>query len=64
MFTRSLWDFKEPTHYSRIVGEGVPGVVAVPFSLAEVAGFAVMSLKRLMVYEAISQKDFAYRCNM
>ena len=48
----SLWDVKEPTHYSRRVGDGVRGVVAVLFSPAEVAGLAVMSLKRLMVYEA------------
>ena len=28
MFT-ILWDIKEPTHYSKIVGHEVPGVVAV-----------------------------------
>ena len=25
----SMWDVKEPTHYSRRIGLGVPGVVAV-----------------------------------
>ena len=29
MFISSLWDVKEPTHYSRRVGDDVPGVVAV-----------------------------------
>ena len=29
MFISSLWDVKEPTHYSRRVGDEVPGVVAV-----------------------------------
>ena len=52
MFISSLWDVKEPTHYSRRVGDIVPGVVAVLFFTAEVAGLAVMSLKRLAVYEA------------
>ena len=62
MFISFPWDVKEPTHYSRRAGDKVPGVVAVLFSPAEVAGLAVMSLKRLMVYEAttaetaISQK--------
>ena len=51
MFISSLWDVKEPTHYSRRVGNEVPGVVAVLFSPVEVAGLAVMSLKRLVVYE-------------
>ena len=37
---------------SRRVGDKVPGVVAVLFSPAEVAGLAVMSLKRLVMYEA------------
>ena len=55
---------KEPTHYSRRVGDGVPGAVAVLFSPAEVAGLAVMSLKWLMVLlwaeTAIkSKRDFA-----
>ena len=48
----SLWDVKEPTRYLKTVGDEVPGVVAVLFSPAEVAGLAVMSLKRLVVYEA------------
>ena len=52
MFISSLWDVKVPKHYSRRVGDKVPGVVAVLFSPAEVAGLAVMSLKRLVVYEA------------
>ena len=52
MFISSLWDVKEPKHYSRRVGEKVSGVVAVLFSPAEVAGMVVMSLKRLVVYEA------------
>ena len=46
MFIRFLWDVKEATHYSKRVGDGVPGVVAVQFSPAEVG------LKRLTVYEA------------
>ena len=29
MLTSSLWEVKEPTHYLRIVGDEVPGVVAV-----------------------------------
>ena len=27
---KQLWDVKEPTHYSKIVGHGVPGVVVWP----------------------------------
>ena len=53
MFISSLWDVKEPKHYSRRVGDKVPGVVALLFCPAGVAGLAVMSLKRLIkVYEA------------
>ena len=29
MFTSSMWDVKEPTHYSKRVEYEVPGVVAV-----------------------------------
>ena len=29
MFINSMWDIKEPTHYSKRVGHEVPGVVAV-----------------------------------
>ena len=29
MFISSMWDFKEPTHYSRRVGHEVPDVAAV-----------------------------------
>ena len=29
MFISSLWDVKKPTHYSRRVGDEVPGVVSV-----------------------------------
>ena len=29
MLISSIWDIKEPTHYSRRVGHEVPGVVAV-----------------------------------
>ena len=29
MFISSLWDFKEPTHYSKRAGHEVPSVVAV-----------------------------------
>ena len=32
MFISSLWNVKEPKHYSRRVGDKVPGVVAVLFS--------------------------------
>ena len=46
MFISSLWNIKEPKHYSRRVGD------KVLFSPAEVASLAVMSLKRLVVYEA------------
>ena len=46
MFISCLWDVKEPTHYSKRVGDKVPGVVAVLFSPAEVAGLAVVSLKK------------------
>ena len=46
LLTSSLRDVKEPTHYSRRVGDKVTGVLAVLFSPAEVAGLAVMSLKR------------------
>ena len=28
MFISSMWDVKEPTHYSKRVGYEVPGVVA------------------------------------
>ena len=56
MFVSSLWDVKDPKHYSRRVGGKVPGVVAVLFSPAEVAGSAVMSLKRLLVFE-VKQKQ-------
>ena len=52
MFISSLWDVEGPTHYSRRVGDEVPRVVDVPFAPAEVAGSAVMSLKRLELYEA------------
>ena len=52
MFISSLWDVKEPMHYSRRVDDVFPGVVAVLFSPSEVAGLAVMSLNRLVVYEA------------
>ena len=52
MFINFLWDVKEPTLYSIRLGDVVPGVVAVLFSPAEVAGLAVMSLKRVTVYEA------------
>ena len=49
MFISSLWDVKEPTHYSIRVGDVVPGVVAALFSPAEVASLAVIYLKRLTV---------------
>ena len=29
MFISSMWDVKEPTHYSKSVGHEVPGVVDV-----------------------------------
>ena len=29
MFISSMWDVKEPTHYSKRVGHEVPGAVAV-----------------------------------
>ena len=29
MFISSMWDVREPTHYSKRVGQEVPGAVAV-----------------------------------
>ena len=29
MFISSMWDVKEPTHYSKRVGHEIPGVVGV-----------------------------------
>ena len=29
MFISSMWDVKEPTHYSKRVGHEVPGIVTV-----------------------------------
>ena len=29
MFISSMWDLKEPTHFSKRVGHVVPGVVAI-----------------------------------
>ena len=52
MLISSLWDIKKPTHYPIKEGDVVPGVVAVLFSPAEVAGSAVMSINRLTVNEA------------
>ena len=52
IFISSLWDVKEPRHYSKRVGDKVFGVVAVLFSPAEVVCLVVMSLKRLVLYEA------------
>ena len=52
IFISSLWDVKEPKHYLRRVGDKVSGVVSVLFSPAEVACLVVMSLKRLVLYEA------------
>ena len=52
IFISSLWDVKEPKHYSRRVGDKVSGVVAVLFSPEEVACLVVMFLKRLVLYEA------------
>ena len=69
-FISSLSDVKEPTHYSRRVGDEVPSVVTVLFSPVEVAGMVMMSLKRLMVYENLSRnnhktkRDFAGCWNM
>ena len=51
MFISSLWGIKEPAHYPIRVGDVVPGLVAVRFFPAELAALAVMSLKRLTVYE-------------
>ena len=44
MIISSLWYVKEPTHYSIRVGDVVPGVVAVLFSPAEVAGLKTLSV--------------------
>ena len=54
-YISSLWDVKEPTHYSRTVGDEVPGVVAVlcEYVLSSRSGRpGVMSLKRFLMYEA------------
>ena len=68
MFISSLCDVKKPTHYTRRVGDEVPGVVAVlcEYVFSSKSGrLGVMSLKRLEVCEvtkaktAISQKDTA-----
>ena len=42
MFISSLWDVEEPPHYSRRVGDEVPGVVAV---LVSPAGLAVRCMR-------------------
>ena len=52
MFTSSLWDVKEPIHYSKRVGDEVPGVVDVLSDCVLSSRSGVMSLKRLVVYEA------------
>ena len=55
MFISSLWDVKEPTHYSRKEGDEIPGVVAVLCEcvLSSRSGrLGVMSLKMLVLYEA------------
>ena len=52
MFISSLWGIIEPTHYSIRVGDVVQGLVAVLLFSEEVAALAVMSLKRLTVFEA------------
>ena len=55
MFISSLWDVKESTHYSRRVVDETPGVVAVlcEYVLSSRSGWlGIMSLKRLVVYEA------------
>ena len=60
MLIGSLWDVKEPMHYSRRVGDEVPGVVAVlrECVLSRRSGrLGVMSLKRLVVYEATKAKS-------
>ena len=57
MFISSLWDVREPTHYSRRVGDELP-VLWLSCSLQQrVAGLAMMSLKRLVVYEETKQKQ-------
>ena len=61
MFISSLWDVKEPTHYSRRVGDEVPGVVAVLYERvfsSRSGRLGVMSLKMLVVYEATLAKTF------
>ena len=49
MFISSLWDVKEPTHYSYLlrVGDRVPGVVAVLFFPSKSGQFGAMSLNGL-----------------
>ena len=38
VFISALWNVEESTHYSRRIGDEVPGVVAVLFSPVEVSG--------------------------
>ena len=71
MFISSMWDLKEPKHYSRRVGDKVPGVVAVLFFPAEVACLALMFLKKacgiwghLSRNSHKSKRDFAECWNM
>ena len=60
MFISSLWNVKEPTHYSRRVGDEAPGVVAVLCSecalSSRIGRLGIMSPKRLVVCEATKEK--------
>ena len=55
MFKMSMWDVKEPTHYSKRVGRKFPGVVAVLLS-SKCGQLGGDVLKRLVVYEATYAK--------
>jgi len=58
MFKMSTCNVKEPTHYSKRVGHEVPGVVLwLSFSLANVAGLAVMFQKGLWCMKPRKQKQ-------
>ena len=54
----TLWDVKEPTHYSKRVGREAPGVVAVLCAVPSLqpGGWLGVCLKRVRVYEATKAK--------
>ena len=57
MFISSLWDVKEPTHYSRRVGDGVPGVVAVLFSVSRLT-LRILTQRKWPAWRDVSKKAY------